>query len=37
MRISEAESLVMEALWRQAGAQSAEDIVAATAAAQGWQ
>jgi len=37
MRISEAESIVMEALWRREGAQSAEDIVAATAAAQGWQ
>ena len=37
MRISEAESIVMEALWRREGAQSAEDIVATTAPAQGWQ
>ncbi len=37
MRISEAESIVMEALWRAASAQSAEEIIAATAEAQGWQ
>lgn len=37
MRISEAESVVMEALWCHEGARSAEDIVAATAAVQGWQ
>lgn len=37
MRISEAESIVMEALWRADAARSAEDIVAATAGAQGWQ
>ena len=37
MRISEAESIVMEAFWRREGTLSAEDIVAATAQAQGWQ
>jgi predicted transcriptional regulator len=37
MRISEAESVIMEALWRASSPQSAEDIVATTASAQGWQ
>jgi predicted transcriptional regulator len=37
MRISEAESVVMEVLWRRHTPQSAEDIVAATAVPQGWQ
>ncbi|HET6546600.1 MAG TPA: BlaI/MecI/CopY family transcriptional regulator [Rhodanobacteraceae bacterium] len=37
MRISEAESVVMEVLWRRHTPQSAEDIVAATAARQDWQ
>jgi len=37
MRISEAESVVMEVLWREQAPQSAEDIVAAAAPAQGWQ
>ncbi|CAG0950740.1 MAG: BlaI/MecI/CopY family transcriptional regulator [Dokdonella sp.] len=36
MRISEAESIVMQALWARAP-QSAEDIVAAVGPAQGWQ
>jgi predicted transcriptional regulator len=35
MRISAAESVVMEALWRR-HPQSAEDIIAAVAAEQGW-
>jgi predicted transcriptional regulator len=37
MRISDAESIVMETLWRHPSAQSAEEIVAATAPGQGWQ
>lgn len=37
MRISEAESVVMEFLWEAAGARSAEEIVAAVAPGQGWQ
>ena len=37
MRISEAESVVMEVLWRRHTPQSAEDIFAAAAAAQEWQ
>ncbi|MBN8728249.1 MAG: BlaI/MecI/CopY family transcriptional regulator [Xanthomonadales bacterium] len=37
MRISEAESVVMEFLWAATGLQSAEDIVAAVAPGQGWQ
>ncbi|MGA9343440.1 MAG: BlaI/MecI/CopY family transcriptional regulator [Rhodanobacteraceae bacterium] len=37
MRISEAECVVMEVLWRRQTPQSADDIVAATAARQGWQ
>ena len=36
MRISEAESIVMDALWRSAP-QSAEDIFAAVGPANGWQ
>lgn len=37
MKISEAESQVMEILWATAAARSAEDIVAAIADAQDWQ
>lgn len=37
MRISEAESRIMEILWRKASSQSAEDIVAAVAGEQDWQ
>ncbi|HEY0180329.1 MAG TPA: BlaI/MecI/CopY family transcriptional regulator, partial [Dokdonella sp.] len=37
MRISEAESVVMDVLWRRHTPQSAEDIIAATAPGQGWQ
>ncbi|MEO6689005.1 MAG: BlaI/MecI/CopY family transcriptional regulator [Dokdonella sp.] len=37
MRISEAESRVMEILWRKPSLQSAEDIVAALAGEQDWQ
>lgn len=37
MKISEAESRVMEILWRASAPQSAEDIVAAVADAQDWQ
>lgn len=37
MRISEAESVVMEVLWQADGAQGAEDIFAQVGPAQGWQ
>lgn len=37
MRISEAESVVMDVLWRTQAPLSAEDIVAAVAAGQDWQ
>ncbi len=37
MKISDAESRIMEVLWRAASAQSAEDIVAAVAEPQDWQ
>ena len=37
MRISEAESVVMDVLWRAPVPLSADDIVAAVAAAQDWQ
>ena len=37
MRISEAESRVMEILWRETSPRSADDIVAALAGAQDWQ
>lgn len=37
MRISEAESRVMDVLWHASAPQSAESIVAAIAHAQGWQ
>ncbi|MCK9539682.1 BlaI/MecI/CopY family transcriptional regulator [Dokdonella sp.] len=37
MRISEAESVVMQVLWQATGPQSAEDIVAQVAAGQDWQ
>jgi len=37
MRISEAESVVMEVLWCESGPRSAEDIVAEVAPGQGWQ
>lgn len=37
MRISEAESVVMDVLWRAQAPQSADDIVAAVAAGQDWQ
>lgn len=36
MQVSEAESVVMQALWRQSPL-AAEDVVAAVAAGQGWQ
>jgi predicted transcriptional regulator len=37
MQISEAESRIMEVLWRTSSLQSAEDIVAAVAGEQDWQ
>ena len=37
MRISEAESRVMEILWRETSPRSADDIVAALAGTQDWQ
>ncbi len=37
MRISEAESVIMEALWRATAPSSAEEVVAAVASEQNWQ